>query len=365
MRSSLRTLARRLRDAWLILGLSVALLALVELASRGVLAVCAPAPLDGRAQAAAHGGAPWAAAVFAELHEADSMRWEPYVGWRRRAFAGEHLNLDAGGLRRTLPPAAIGAPRVFFFGGSTIWGTGARDRGTIPSLVARATGWDARNYGEAGYVSTQERFLLELELQRGERPDVAIFYDGANDVFAAFQTRRGGLPQNEQFREREFNLTKSPGRLLRETVAAAVRQSGTLAAVRRLVGEGPSPLPLPAAERDRLALEVARAYTRNVADLVALGRARGIRVVCFLQPVIFTKRALAPDEEGLAAGHAWVRDLYLASYRRIREERPPSWHDLSDAFGDDPTPRFFDFCHLAESGNEVIAARMLAALGAP
>ncbi|MEZ0231170.1 MAG: SGNH/GDSL hydrolase family protein, partial [Planctomycetota bacterium] len=273
--------------------------------------------------------------------------------------------VDERGLRRTVAAPRPGAPRVFFLGGSTMWGTGARDEGTIPSLVARRTGWRVRNYGEAGYVSTQERFLLELELQRGERPDVVVLYDGVNDVFAAYQTRRGGLPQNEGFREAEFNLSKSPRRLVRATLAAGLRESATLAIARRAVGSGATPPPLSDAERDRVADEVARAYARNVEDLVALGRARGFRVACFLQPVIFTKRVLAPDEVPLERGHAWVRELYLAAYDRIRALALPSWHDLSDVFADDPAPRFFDFCHISEGANDVVARKVVETLEAP
>ena len=49
---------------------------------------------------------------------------------------------------------------------------------------------------------------LLLILQKGERPDVVIFYDGVNDTYSAFQQLRAGLPQNEFNREIEFNLSK-------------------------------------------------------------------------------------------------------------------------------------------------------------
>ena len=47
------------------------------------------------------------------------------------------------------------------FGGSTMWGTGARDACTIPSLLARALqgrgmSLEIINFGETGYVRTQE-----------------------------------------------------------------------------------------------------------------------------------------------------------------------------------------------------------------
>ena len=48
-----------------------------------------------------------------------------------------------------------------------------------------------RNYGETGWVSTQELIKLMLELKRtGRKPDLVIFYDGANDVYLPYQYGR-------------------------------------------------------------------------------------------------------------------------------------------------------------------------------
>jgi hypothetical protein len=132
--------------------------------------------------------------------------------------------------------------------------------------------------------------------------------------------------------------------------------------VKRFAGRDGRPPALAAEERDRLAAEIARAYRRIVSDLVALGAARGFAVRCFLQPVIFSKRVLAPDEAPLAAERSYVSDLYRATYDRIRADPPPGFADISDAFGDDPAPRFLDFCHVAESADAIVAARILAAL---
>jgi len=357
-----RTVHRSVRDAWLILGLSALLGVAIEIAAR---ALAARPESDPRARAAAHAAAPWTEEVFAELHASERLRWEPYVGWRRLPFASRFTNVDARGRRLTVPRAAPGAKRVLFFGGSTIWGTGARDEATIPSLVARATGWDVSNEGETGYVATQERFLLERALQDGERPDLVVFYDGVNDVYAAYQSHRAGLPQNEPNRAREFNLTKRPGRLLAEALRASLHESASVALATRFLGPGAPPPALPAEERRALAAAIARAYAANVTDLVALARARGFAVAFFLQPVIFTKRALAPDERAFARERAFVAELYRDAYEAIRAARLPCFHDLSDCFGDDATPRFFDFCHLAESGDAVVAQHLLAALREP
>lgn len=93
-------------------------------------------------------------------------------------------------------------------------GTNARDTFTIPSLLARAVegrgiNVEIINFGETGYVSTQEVITLLLQLRQGNVPDIVIFYDGVNDTYSAYRNEIAGIPQNEFNRVKEFNLTKS------------------------------------------------------------------------------------------------------------------------------------------------------------
>jgi len=83
-----------------------------------------------------------------------------------------------------------------------MWGWGARDDHTIAShlskwLHARGYRVQVTNYGQFGYVSTQEAITLLRCLHRGERVDIALFYDGINEVFASAMNAVAGLPQNE------------------------------------------------------------------------------------------------------------------------------------------------------------------------
>ena len=198
--------------------------------------------VDARSRADAYAEAAWVQDYFREFKTSYVTDWHSYVYWRRRPFASEFINVNEQGIRRTWqspavagsvtsgeptmvarPAAADGAAapatritldaeaalRIFVFGGSTVWGTGARDDYTIPSCLARdlhARGIETAvfNFGESGYVNTQSLLALICELRDGNIPDVAIFYDGINDIFAAYQDGRAGLPQNEGNRRREF-----------------------------------------------------------------------------------------------------------------------------------------------------------------
>jgi lysophospholipase L1-like esterase len=129
-----------------------------------------------------YAGRPWAQTHFHEVNQLESQ-YEAYYGWRRLPFHGETINLDQDGLRATWrAPGAPGAT-VAFFGGSTTWGTGARDAETIPSeFVKLNPGYRGVNFGESGYMAHQSLNLLMKGYGEGFRPELVVFYDGVNDT---------------------------------------------------------------------------------------------------------------------------------------------------------------------------------------
>ncbi len=131
------------------------------------------------------------------------------------------MNVDSVGHRRTAGNGvALGAKdtvRLFFFGGSTMWGTDLRDNATIASIAAqqlaaaapKGVAVEITNFGETGYAFTQELIELELQLRSGNVPDVVLFYDGINDMAAAGQYGAAGVSQNESNRSREFEFGRA------------------------------------------------------------------------------------------------------------------------------------------------------------
>lgn len=154
---------------------------------------------DPRADTAAMAGAPWREAYFAEFQSITYTYW-PYLLNRPETHHGRYFNME-GWERRSwrAPGAAAGRPVVWFFGGSALWGEGQRDAHTISSEVARLAAADglpieARNYGQSGWVQWQEVTLFDELLGDDSvaRPDLVVFYDGANDVSVQAQPLPGG-----------------------------------------------------------------------------------------------------------------------------------------------------------------------------
>lgn len=314
----------------------------------------------------------WAADYSREFQASYRAQWEPYVYWRREAYEGEHVRITADGLRATwTDPSLTDTEQTYtiaVFGGSTVWGTGARNDFTIPSLLAKklAEAGEFRvrvvNFGESGYVSTQELVALIREIQGGHVPHVAVFYDGVNDTFSALQNGQAGLPENESNRYEEFGASRSGGRLARLLLRVAPRVSRL---GQSLQGATLGTPPVEAsAIKAGLAASTVETYKANLELLGALRGAYEFELVCYWQPVVFSRVTQVPAEQSLQEDNASLRPFYDEVYAQIKASPPilqdATFRDLSDCLSQDPAQRYYvDYCHLNEAGNDVVATAML------
>jgi lysophospholipase L1-like esterase len=315
------------------------------------------------------------------------MEWAPYVQWKFAPFASQYINIDANGHRRTEFPAPASPPRnaepvrVWVMGGSTVWGTGARDSWTIPSLLGRELaerGFAAEvvNFGQSGYNSTQELIALELELREGRVPDFVIFYDGINDAYAAWQNGKAGLPHNEANRVREFNLTNQRefGRLAGEFFqgsASKIAERSNLIRIARKLGAGglagqskgaPGEAIFASEDGVNLAKRVMDLYAANLSLADGLKGEYGFETLFYWQPSVYDKTTLT-DYEYQMPDYPTYEKTFRAVSAALRQRGPVlgvehRFQDISDIFESDPAPRFIDFCHVSEAGNALIAERM-------
>lgn len=122
----------RIRDAWLILGITLFLWVLFEsifsiaflvrdylIASDSRIPNTLARPEDDTDTS-------WLEEYSKEL-EKNSLRWTSYVYWRRKTYNGKYININSDGIRltkrsQTSPDKEGHSFRVFMFGGSTMWG---------------------------------------------------------------------------------------------------------------------------------------------------------------------------------------------------------------------------------------------------
>lgn len=315
-------LFKSLRTFWLILGVSLVLILVLEGCVRATHFIAerqherrlaaAPASLRDPQESER-----WFTEFTREYDATRPQRWKSYVYFGRRPnFHGRYVNIDADGHRVTPQPSAPVEPtaRVFFMGGSTMWGTEQRDSATIAAVAARrlqslvgpAARVEVTNFGESGYVNTQELLELILALRAGQRPDVVVFYDGINDVGTAVQYGVAGIPQNESKRATEFELGRAIDRsgfaqglgkdlhALGALAGEAFKQSELVQAVLS-VKRPPAPRYVSA---DSAARSVVRIYRENVRVIESVAHAYGFVPIYVWQPSVHsTRKKLTPFEQ--------------------------------------------------------------------
>lgn len=389
--SVLAAIARQLRDAWAILGLSFALLFVLENSYRfyeRLPSHPSPSQAPEVAQPQAPGAAPTqtphaaakdpyaSEAWFPEFKEVRHLHmgradaryvdYDPYRGWWVRPGQHKGLNIEASGYRHTEQsltgdPAAL--RHVFLFGGSAMWGYTARDQATIPSWVASqlaAAGIhdvEIDNKAQCGFNLTQNLATLVLELRRGARPSAVVFLDGINEVGPVAEGDRPGDIYGQADARRRFALTHAT---TNELLLALWSNLHIVQALQRL---RPPP---PAAEIDVPAAcqAIADNYLNLVRVAEALGREFDFTPIFFWQPALATSgKPLGPWEAHLMADEAGGPLVKLTKAcvpdveARLASRKGINYFPLRAIFDGVQGDQFLDqFGHVTEQANAIIAA---------
>lgn len=319
-------------------------------------------PTDSRAKTAPYRNAAWGDDYWREFSEGFSVEYRPYVGWRRRDYDGEYITVENAVRATWSPGEPVDEPtRIFVFGGSTVWGTGARDEGTIPSWLARIAHGDGKSYeltnlGESGFVSWQEALLLADKCASNDIPDVAVFYDGINDVFAKLQSPDTPRPpQNLERSSRWFSAFRDKYEPF-EGVITFYGQNSLLATLLQKV-RTPS---FAGAERgpEWLARQIAEEHAQTRTFVRALADAYGFEVIHVWQPAVFSKDPLSEDEEAYAENPGdFPPELLRSTYRLTTLEvvRSGEVLDASNVLDGVAETIFIDWMHVSEAGNRRVA----------
>jgi lysophospholipase L1-like esterase len=302
--------------------------------------------------------AAWVRTYQVEVHRVGSV-YRSHVGWRRDTFKGERINVSGPYLqRRTLNDNASGQAKAYFFGGSTMWGEGSDDAGTIPSHFAAITGVRSENFGESAYTAHQGLSLLILLLQAGHRPDLVVFYEGVNDVINKCRTE---LTPESHGLEQKFERVLSRSTIADSftyylTPIMAVAENIKREATRAVEGEEHDCHRNPAK-----AEAIADLLLRDWEFAKHLVEWHGGKFVGILQPVAYLSRTRL-DQASM--WQSWGKQ-YRAVYPLIQEKLKAAgtYHDFTSVLDIDEY-LYLDFCHLAPKGNRIVAQK-IAEVAAP
>jgi hypothetical protein len=250
------------------------------------------------------------------------------------------------------------ATKIGFFGGSTIWGTGADDNNTIPAIFDQLTsGYEVTNYGEGGHNARQMMASLVNLIDTGHVPDVVVFYGGFNHIWTHcnYAVTRS-LNSHMVERKLRQRLTERPrGGYL---YASLIRPPLDFA--RRIIGEKRFVHDDYACHDDpERAQQVAATMLRIWESADVLVNHWGGRFYAFLQPVAYLGQ---PRLDHLDLPRLLGAEQFRSVYPIIQEKaaaRGAGWFtDLSDSFDVDEYI-YIDDAHVSGNGNAIIARRIL------
>jgi hypothetical protein len=307
-----------------------------------------------------YAGIDWAVQHFREMDQLQQARtdFKSFVGWRRKPFNGETINIGGPyAQRRTINNGPAGEKKAYFFGGSSMWGTGSNDEGTIPSQFAAMTGIHSDNFGEAGYTAHQSLMLLIQLLQEGHRPDLVVFYDGVNEV--ALKCVKELTPDAHMLEARIDNLLKEP-------VTSPASFDHYLAPLRHVAGRVRSTLIHSAGiapeegfnchSNSGKATRIADNLLRDWQMAKRIVESYDIKFIAGLQPAIYFSRTRRDHLEDVPIlMHTQFETVYPLIKQRLKQGKD-FFYDFTSVLDVDEYV-YVDFCHLSPNGNRLVAAR--------
>lgn len=373
-------------DLFVIAGVCVVMLVSSEIGARLILRALDTQPAqetaDPRAELPPYANSNYDAADYwRQFRAAKREVYHPYIVWRQQSSTASLINVDTGGIREThynsVDPDAL---QVWLLGGSTMWGMGTPDAHTIPSYVAKILNEKhhlaarVRNLGDIGYVSTQELTQLIRELQVDRRPDVVVFLDGVNDAPAAalwpdipgshmnLYSIRNRFEHHNPDESAAFALLRMTGLYrLAEFIAARI------GAPDQKQGNWTTPAGPHATKMQ--GNQAAEIWLSNIRIIKALGRTFDFEPIFLLQPSLLVgektlhrseQRLVETEKDNAAkkAGMEVYEEMRQAIRKHLIDEPLCGVYDRTDLFRDVAEPLYIDYVHIAEQGNELIAAEI-------
>lgn len=306
-----------------------------------------------------------------EFQKANKVVYHPWVLWRRRPFQGELISIDQDGIRRTLHTRCDDKTfTIWMFGDSVMWGAGAPDADTIPSLIAAKYEKAGRpvcivNYAEKGWANTQEVIGLMQELKHAKRkPDEVFFYDGGSEAFVAYQSGQVDVHSNylsfKTFLDNWGAYEKAGFSYFGQTNTARFLKKMT---AQSQAEEKPAKAARTSLDTDATSREIVDTYVQNMEFVKLLAKQYNFRAVFAWYPnMAIGHKELTPYEQQVLASenHQFpgLGVIYKATYDEARKLNPPGLIYLGDLLDDQKDSLYVGISHLNPAGNQIVADRL-------
>jgi hypothetical protein len=276
-------------------------------------------------------------------------------------FQGKTITIDENGFRKTLNKMKDNEmdSMVAFFGGSTMWGTGVDDENTIPSIFANQHEmYRSINFGETAYTARQNLNLLIQKYSEGFDMDIAIFYDGVNEILHKCRRELGAFSHAREVYIRDAIELYGEGM----SYAALFYPIHQLAAgiSKEIFGKLKPSYFYDCDQNDKKAELIARALILDWMAAKCLTEGMGDRFIAVLQPVAYIGTPnvshIKLDEE---LGRQFVK-VYAKIIFLLENEFPALLQNFVNftAIFNEEEPIYIDFSHVSPNGNQIVATRI-------
>lgn len=296
-----------------------------------------------------------------------SERFHPYSLWRTEANDDGYRTFDEAGFRVT-PNGQCDDDtyHIFMFGGSTLWGQGSPDWGTIPAYLQNLFNETDQvvcihNMGQRAFHSTQEVVELTNQLQLGARPDMVVFYDGVNEIYNTIETGEPWLP-NVSFTERLLWEDVPP--LVK--LISATHTYSFLSKYFRSPNDSSPTIGYTDEQTDQIIQDTVNTYLNNYQIVDALSKHFDFEFYFFWQPTITLNKPLTEIEaETVEIYIPRIGPLYfednlevINTVYQVVEARAVDFDNLyylGYVYEDYSELLFYDLLHVVPKGNEIVA----------
>ena len=322
---------------------------------------------DSRAYYPTYSNKEFAIKVFNELNSL-SMNYKSFLGWRRGQVNLKYTNISGPYNTRKSIGESLDKS-VWFFGGSTMWGTGVADSQTIPSHFNSLTNKTVYNFGESGWNSRQSLNQLINAIGDNQKPTDVIFYDGVNDVFTQCRSYYHSLPTHDrELRVQEalqgrLFLNKLKNFIISPYIRFAAKFNTNRSSITAVASKN-----YDCDANQAKARSVAKHLVNNWRTAYSLSRSNNFKFYGILQPTLFSTETnsdyLTREEVNK---HTELKRQYNAVYPLILEEISLLCELDKDACAsmidgtewlDGKNNTFIDFCHVNSLGNNEIARKV-------
>ena len=288
----------------------------------------------------------------------DDRPYDPFGPLRLRDLTSTYVNVVDGSRRTWTPPDCDGCRRltVWMYGGSTTFGIGQRDDQTIASQLARLA-WkdgialDVRNRGVPADMHWEEAQRFAWDAAADPAPDLVIFYDGTNEMWASSVLNAKGWGDDESQWNPETENARETYRDLIHTAPGFVDRAAPDGVELRPDKEFTATRLGP----EELAVHVLHRYEKSLSISRAVADAHHLATEWFWQPCPQS----GTHVEGEPNASREDLDRNLALCRATAASLPAGVTDLSRTFDGRTRPLFIDAFHTSEAGATVAATALL------